>query len=254
MGNEEDIRKLLQNKFQDFEPEPDRDIWAGIERAVRPVPLYKKMGWYGYAAAAVVLLLLTIGIGITDILYRQPGLPARSVAAGDPAPVVKEDVGPLKSQATTTEAARPVRQTQNVAANPAATGSEEHPANANAIDAQNHERTPAQLLSITPLKEKLPDVETEIVAQEIKSIEPAPVLAAAKEEVEGDRRRIDLDGLSLEDALSLAGNGLKKLATKPEKVLTSQDGTETIKTYRINFLDISFSKKTHTIKSTKEET
>lgn len=272
MENEEDIRKLLQEKFQDFGPEPERDIWAGIQRAVRPVPFYKRVGWYGYAAAAVVLLLLGMGISMTDILYRQPVSPARSVAAAEQTVPTPEQVlpgegrenafaaqnaqgaAPLKSPASMDESPRTTRQTPG-AASPAVTAIEDRTTRPADIDQEKLKKDLPPLFAITPLAGNPLSTPSEAAVQEIGIIDPVPVLAAAETQPGGDRRRIDLDDLSLDDALSLAGNGLKKLATKPDEVQTSQDGAETIKTYRINFLDISISKKTHTIKpSTKKET
>ncbi len=273
MENQEDIRKLLQEKFQDFEPEPDRDIWAGIQRAVRPVPFYKKVGGYGYAVAAVVLLLLAMGISMTDILYRQPVSPARRVAADAQTPPTPEQALPgaeaknafadqsaqeaasPKSPSIKDESPRTALQTPTAPASLAVTGAGERTAQPNDIDKEKPKNDLPPLFAITPLTGNPLPIPSEAAVQEIGNIGPLPVLAVAEVNSEGDRKRIDLDGLSIDDALSLAGNGLKKLATKPDEVLTSQDGTETIKTYRINFLDISISKKTHTIKpSTKKET
>lgn len=56
------MKNLFQEKFDDFEDEPDRDVWAAIEVQLRPkqagIFAYRKYMW---AAAASVAMLFGIG-------------------------------------------------------------------------------------------------------------------------------------------------------------------------------------------------
>lgn len=56
------MKNLFQQKFDDFEDEPDRDVWAAIEVELRPkqagIFAYRKYMW---AAAASVAMLFGIG-------------------------------------------------------------------------------------------------------------------------------------------------------------------------------------------------
>lgn len=57
-------KKLFQEKFQDFEPELDRDIWAGIEAGIkkRKLPFFSDYRRMAMVAAAVVLIFFVAGI------------------------------------------------------------------------------------------------------------------------------------------------------------------------------------------------
>jgi hypothetical protein len=270
MGDPKDMKNLLREKFEHFEPEPTRDIWAGIERAVRPKPFYKRMGWYGYASAAIVLLLVAIGISMTEVLYRQPSAPDRRLATVSPdtaghqqLPVtigpqnasVQEPIPPLAQpgkQETTgkMQTVAQQRQTEPKENNPDTEGTQEREAIVPGVEKKNIN----PLLALNRPESGIPSIGAEANQEGLQHIAEVPVVAAANRQTTGNRNQVDLADFSLEDALAIAGDGLKKLAKKPEEVSESQDGTENIKTYRIKFLDISFSKRTHTFKSTKEET
>lgn len=271
MGNQEDIRKQLREKFEYFEPEPTRDIWAGIEQAVRPKPFYKRVGWYVYASAAVVLLLVAIGVSLTEVSYRQPVVPARAVAAVKPDTIREPQLSPAQdekrsgTQEQLADFAEPEkkkeptqtpfevaqqREGELIASKP-----DERDANqAEAATPVAAEKEPVELLAIKHPKSELPAIGQDLQPEVLSSIETIPVGEIQNPKTTGNRNRIDLADISLEDAVTMAGNGLKKLTKKPATVSENEDGTETTKTYRINFLDISFSRRTHTFKSTKDET
>lgn len=64
MNHNNQNKKLFQEKFQDFEPELDRDIWAGIEKGIkkRKVPFFSDYRRMVMVAAALVLIFFVIGI------------------------------------------------------------------------------------------------------------------------------------------------------------------------------------------------
>jgi hypothetical protein len=54
----DDYKKILQDKFEDFEPQPSRDLWPGIAEGLRP---RRKLAYWPYAIAAALAILLLIG-------------------------------------------------------------------------------------------------------------------------------------------------------------------------------------------------
>jgi len=64
MNHNHKNKKLFQEKFQDFEPELDRDIWAGIEMGIKKkrVPFFSDYRRMAMVAAALVLIFFVIGV------------------------------------------------------------------------------------------------------------------------------------------------------------------------------------------------
>jgi hypothetical protein len=64
MNHNHKNKKLFQEKFQDFEPEMERDIWAGIEMGIkkRKVPFFSDYRRMVMVAAALVLIFFVIGV------------------------------------------------------------------------------------------------------------------------------------------------------------------------------------------------
>ncbi len=57
------MSELLKNKFMDFEPEPERDVWVSIEKELHPgsqkgfIPVWRKL-----AVAASLLVIFGLGV------------------------------------------------------------------------------------------------------------------------------------------------------------------------------------------------
>ncbi len=271
MGNQEDMRNLLQEKFEYFEPEPDRDIWAGIEAGIRPVPIYRRIAWHWYAVAAVILLLLAVGIGLMGRQELVPGNPSRELATSPeveekvtPIPdseqfvevEVEERLKPKKAMPEPKAITIPQKQESQPIIQLAATEEEGESIENDSLVLEGVESTlqPERKLIALQQPQVNPDLlETETVMEHATTLTNVPVVSAEDQQMAGTRKRIDIRDLSLDDALAIAGDGIRNLTQKPSTVSQNEDGTETTKTYRINFLDISFSKKRHTIKSKKEK-
>ena len=62
------IKNILQEKFEDFEPRPTKDLWAGIEAEIQPQRRVGAMWWYA-AAAAIAIMIAVIywpGTAVTE--------------------------------------------------------------------------------------------------------------------------------------------------------------------------------------------
>lgn len=271
MGNQEDMRNLLQEKFEYFEPEPDRDIWAGIEAGIRPVPIYRRIAWHWYAVAAVILLLFAVGIGLMGRQELVPGNPSRELATSPQVEEqeslvpdseqfvekkVKENLKPEKTIPESTPVTIPETQERPPVIQLAVTEGEENKIENDSLAPGGVEPRlqPERKLIALQQPQVHPDLlETGSAMEHAATLTNIPNVSAEDQQIPGNRKRIDLSELSLNDALAIAGDGIRNLTQKPSAVSQSEDGTETTKTYRINFLDISFSKKRHTIKSKKEK-
>jgi hypothetical protein len=55
----EDIKNILQQKFEDFEPQPTKDLWAGIEAEIQPKRRVAAIWWYAAAAAVAIMIAVT---------------------------------------------------------------------------------------------------------------------------------------------------------------------------------------------------
>lgn len=271
MGNQEDMRNLLQEKFEYFEPEPDRDIWAGIEAGIRPVPIYRRIAWHWYAVAAVILLLLAVGIGLMERQALVPGNPSQELATS---PQLEEQETPVPDSERFVEAeveknlkpentvqqpqsvTTPQQQAEQPVIQLAATDGEEDTMGNDSLFQEEVQPAlkPERKLVALQQPQLHPDLlETESAMEHATTLTNVPVASAENQQMSSTRKRIDISELSLNNALVMAGDGIRNLTQKPSTVSHSEDGTETTKTYRINFLDISFSKKRHTIKSKKEK-
>lgn len=271
MGNQEDMRNLLQEKFEYFEPEPDRDIWAGIEAGIRPVPIYRRIAWHWYAVAAVILLLLAVGIGLMERQTLVPGNPSRELATSPQVEEqeslvpdserfvekeVEESLKPERTIPEPTPVTIPETQERPPVIQLAATEGGKNRIENDSLAPEGVEPAlqPERKLVALQQPRLHPDLlETKSVMEHATALTNVPVVSAENEQMGGTRKRIDISDISLDDALAIAGDGIRNLTQKPSTVSHSEDGTETTKTYRINFLDISFSKKRHTIKSKKEK-
>jgi len=65
-------RGLLKPTFQDFEPEPPRDIWPEVSQRIQDSP--KDKNWWAYMDVAAVLIIATIWI-----LQSQPSKPKQVI-------------------------------------------------------------------------------------------------------------------------------------------------------------------------------
>lgn len=54
-----DIKNILQQKFEDFEPKPTKDLWAGIEAEIQPRRRVAAAWWYAAAAAIAIMITVT---------------------------------------------------------------------------------------------------------------------------------------------------------------------------------------------------
>lgn len=100
------MSELLKNKFMDFEPEPERDVWASIEKELRPVsrkgfiPVWRKL-------AVAASLLILFGSGIFYITNRTENPDTQIVAIENIIPEVKTTTPQLPEETAMTASEGP---------------------------------------------------------------------------------------------------------------------------------------------------
>lgn len=65
------MSKSLKNKFLDYEAEPERDVWAGVERALQAKPKGAILPLWGVRWAMAAGVALVMGVGIWNMLPQQ---------------------------------------------------------------------------------------------------------------------------------------------------------------------------------------
>ncbi len=73
-----DIKNILQEKFEGFEPQPTRNLWAGIEAEIQPRRRIAPVWWYAAAAAVAILLTVALWPGQEQPLQSGPALANQS--------------------------------------------------------------------------------------------------------------------------------------------------------------------------------
>ncbi len=94
LSNEDNIENFVQNNAANFDTEiPNLKVWANIENqlpqqmAKATAPIVAKMGWWRQAAAAAILLLCGVGLGLFINTKKEANIVQ---AAGQMAPELQE--------------------------------------------------------------------------------------------------------------------------------------------------------------------
>jgi len=271
MEHDKELRDLLQDHFVAYEAEPDRDIWAGVEAGLGQKPQRRVIPlWWRYGAAIAASLLLLMGV---IWLLRQPGeLPSGTVAEqptpaevpvpetrvpqqltqspqgdeeipqtqeNEPEPSVPPQIAPQPKPPVARNLAEqrisPAPQPQ-VAPNRVV--SKEMPA-VGPVDHLDHAIVIAQP-STRPI-DQVPE-ERLAVAQPVR-IETRPI--KRKSAGPAQRNELDLDDLTLANAISFASDELGKWAKSPVEIYTERTPEREVRTYELDILNLRITRKVY---------
>lgn len=263
-SHQEDIQGLLQEQFEGFEDRPDRDVWAAIEAEMATTPA-KRKAWLPYlmVAASVALLLCMLLLlqrpPSSDVLVeQQPAAPTEqmSPAAGPPAKPQESPTAEAIDVPTTEESPAEAPQVYQVAkVSPLQPPSQEP--KSQTVDQPEDEYE--FFAEVTPISEQeTPNIKP-LSADQLQSnlqgekplsgapIEAGVPIQAGPNRVRriGQRNTLDMNELTLSDAVQFASNELEKLAASPIKVHQEQKGNGEVKTYQFSFLDLRITTKSH---------
>lgn len=65
------MSKSLKNKFLDYEAEPERDVWAGVQQALQPKPKGAILPLWGIRWAMAAGVAVLMGVGLWNMLPQQ---------------------------------------------------------------------------------------------------------------------------------------------------------------------------------------
>ncbi len=264
------LKGFLEEQFKDFEDRPDRDVWDAIETELAESP-DKRKAWMPYLmiAASVALLLSMI------LLLRAPQ-GDKTLVQDKPAPISTPDssVRPQVAQQPTDEQAidsfqapiQPLKGaprrsiSEQASPDPAANQGQPEalePANRVLEEKDDYEYmaevTPVEA---TPQTNQIENIDPQEAENNIQGSSPLSGLpiepgipiqnnTSRTQRISGKRNSLDLNELTLSDAVQFASNELEKFASSPIKVHQEDKGGGEVKTYQFSFLDLKITTKSH---------
>ncbi|MEO0897445.1 MAG: hypothetical protein AAFY71_13650 [Bacteroidota bacterium] len=273
MGKEPDFQGLLKNKFEHFEAEPDIDLWQGIEEKIQQEGKAWK-AWIPYLSiAATIIVLVSVWL-----VTRQPELntPAPQLAEqatpSTPLNIEGEETYSQEKASVDFQITQPLptspkaknRKTRNfnqVIPSPSSSRS----LTMNSIDEQKRKIEIQKRLKSSRIVKRIQDKNEQLASLTAKPSElpQAPIVKAelspsseaqantnqkAVYSVSKHKTEIDLNKLSLKDAVSFAAeqiNSQKESLEMPIKVKTEKTKMGTRKTVEFKIFNVSFSRKTY---------
>ncbi len=274
------MKNTLNQKFDDFEDEPDRDVWAAIELELRPkqrgIFVYQKYIW---AAAASVALFLGIGyFSLYSPKKNQAEMVQNAVETPSQVPVISPKMAetPLENPAQTVAqaAVSPTKATQSIKRIKMADGrtliektetyivTEKKTYEVQAETkkevqvAQSVEKQPVQSATLVTPEEIKPVPQAVVAAAESKS-EPwqvynVPTQATNTQPVKsvkvaskshGKNTQLDLNNTNPVQLASFASTQLNKVANTPVKVNYQENKKTNQVKYEIGFKDFKIVRK-----------
>lgn len=272
------MSELLKNKFVDFEPEPERDLWAGIDKKLR---VKKKTDffsiWKKMAVAASVLIVLgsvLVGILVPENQKNKPSLVVNNNAflnsSIDRAEAVASDIEPA-SVSSVTKSEKPLVVRVNPTTRPAIqSGSPQKEATYVAPVVETNENNGANLVVTkaeqpkvnsspipispeTPISEPSnpandePEViETEWVIYEVPLKKKKEEVAPAKQrQLSNPSKTLNMNALNLEDVATFTTNQVSKVMNTPFMVKQEYENGHKNVTYEVDLKNIKIIQRKH---------
>lgn len=265
MENQNDIRGLLEEKFQHHEATPSRDIWAQIEADINP-PQKKKVVWWPYMAVAASALIL-FGLwallqpsGNTSQLPFGNGM-AETTPAENVAPNTQENVRPpienqnLTAQDKVEEAVRPANKQplyqrassqnfaqQEVTPEPETSQEEvqQETINSYAIALNPISPINPQLYPDAPVHQLENRIPETVESNSSTTAEVASTNTSKLQKVKDNK--LDLNEFSLENVVAFASSELSKIAGSPLDYEHQQGENTERKRYAIELGDFKITR------------
>lgn len=265
MENREDIwRSMLQEQFEHFEADTEKDLWPAIEEKidVKRVPFYLWRSTWLVAASIAVLMGLIWMLGQPNNPAGQAPMAVNPQEQTNPVEIQPEEQTPentstqfaevdLMPTSPSPEVLKRLQQQRN---NDISSGEP---------DDLNDQLTPSSLpptriiRQVGPMQTLIPqnlqnlDAERPSQNQNLAVARPRinraapPSQAPVQQAVRGERQSIDLNNLTLGDAVSFASNELGKLVETPLEVYTEEVDGQEVRTYQLDLFNLRITRKTH---------
>ncbi|MFK7923852.1 MAG: hypothetical protein AB8H47_17970 [Bacteroidia bacterium] len=264
MENQNDIRGLLEEKFQHHEATPSRDIWAQIEADINPSQKKKVVWWPYMAVAASALILfglwallpsgntsnLPSGNGMAETTPTEnaapntqesvrPAIENKNLSAQDEV-VVEEDDSPAKIQPLYQQTSSKNFAQEEVVPEPE-TPQEE-------VQQETIKSYAIALNPISPINPQLyPDAPVHQLeqgtAEVVKPTKLTESIADNSSKLKPVKdNKLDLNEFSLENVVAFASNELSKIAGSPLEYERQEGENTERKRYEIELGDFKFTR------------
>lgn len=264
MENREDVwRSMLQEQFEHFEADTEKDLWPAIEEKIdaKRVPFYLWRSTWLVAASVAVLMGLMWMLG-------QPTNPAGQAPM---AVTPQEQPKPVEVSPEIETTENPVVQLAEIdmptGPSPEVLQQLQQQRNNDISSAEPDDRNDQLIPSSPPpsrvipqvgpmqsmMPERLQDLDAErpvgnqnlaVARPRINRPRPA-AQAPAQQSTRGERQSLDLNNLTLGDAVSFASNELGKLVETPLEVYTEEVDGQEVRTYQLDLFNFRITRKTH---------
>lgn len=262
MEKREDMWKsVLQEQFEHFEAETERDLWPAIEEKIerKKIPFYLwRSTWL--VAASVTMLFAAIWV------LQQPDSVKNGPIAGQtetsttesispvpqsspPPPVLTElaDVDLLPTSADP-EVLQQLQALHNDGISPAGQEQISEPLVESSLPPNRIIRQVGPMQPLMPqnlqnFEERAPRPSQVVAARRQERQAPAP--QGVNQITTGERQSLDLNNLTLGDAVSFASNELGKLVETPLEVYTEEVDGQEVRTYQLDLFNLKITRKTH---------
>jgi hypothetical protein len=266
---EKDIHELLRGHFESFEAEPDRDLWVEIQAGMQAEAASRRKVlplWSRYAAVAASLLLIggVIWQLSTTTPPPDPALAQRAKPqseepspqssdhlqaneAATPSAPTPEAPSP-RAEAASTPVQRAV--VKRVAPTPEAEKPEPLTAEAPRRDPRMANigvgvTTPVhQQWTSQQLEQPLAATHEAVAIESRRSPRRTEQDAEAKA-TRGYNNRLDINNLTLANAVSFASEELSKWAESPVEIYTERTPERQVRTYEFDLLDLKITRKVY---------
>lgn len=245
--NPSEPRGFLQERFEGFEPEPERDLWPAIESELRYRSRAARIPWPYIGVAASVLVLA----GTLFMLWPRSPLPSSYAGREQQAPLQeeqgsespREEIGPaLANPGESTRAAAPRLLASSASKPTQAPRKEENPL----PPAQAPAQPPLHALASNPTL--LPLTAPGIGDMALPALRPQPLPAdrpAQRPQDAGSRNQLDMQNLSLRKVVNFAVNEVAKWEQAPIEVYREQVGDEVVQTYQLDLFKLRITRKSY---------
>ena len=252
-------KELLQEQFAHFEADTERDLWPEIEGKIdtRRVPFYLwRSTWL--VAASLILLLGMIWV-LRNTEGDQPQAPMANVPEQVQPQQPADTSNPLEDHELTYAGGDmlPSAPSPSVIAQLEQAKREEAGQVTQSSGREDDERTDSPLPPSRVIRQvgAMQPVLPESLQEQLNQAQERPTIAATRPKAttpaakiaptQGDKQSLDLNNLTLGDAVNFASNELGKLVKTPLEVYKEETDGQEVRTYQLDLFNLRITRKTH---------
>lgn len=264
MENREDVwRSMLQEQFEHFEADTEKDLWPAIEEKIdaKKVPFYLWRSTWLVAASIAVLMGLIWMLGQPTNPAGQAPMAEAPQEQPNPVEVRPEGINPESPAVQLAEIDMPTGPSPEVLQQ--LEQQRNNDISSAEPDDRNDQLTPSSLPpsrvipQVGPMQTLMPENLQNLDAERPSGNQnlavarprinrPRPAAQAPAQQIErGERQSLDLNNLTLGDAVSFASNELGKLVETPLEVYTEEVDGQEVRTYQLDLFNFRITRKTH---------